>query len=234
MCTLTFVPLEGSRVITANRDESASRNAATLSTFKNHFSDSFLIAKEPLHGGTNLAISMGSKLQVTCLLNGAFYRHPFGEKYRMSRGLMVLESLNFPLIEDFLNFEFDGIEPFTLVRFSDVIEELRWDGQKTHYKTINVNSPHIWSSAQLYDQEIIAERKKWFDQALLSDPLNAKTLADFHHSGGVGDKYNDLVMNRKGMVQTVSISQIEIESNSKVARHWNLIDNSYSAFDLNS
>lgn len=232
MCTLTFVPFEGNRVITANRDESMRRNAATLSEFKNQNSESFLIAKEPLHGGTNLAISKGEFSQVTCLLNGAFQHHTFGGTYRLSRGLMVLDSLNFPHLKDFLGFNFEGIEPFTLVRFSDIIEELRWDGQKAHYKTFDDKIPHIWSSAQLYAPEIILKRKKWFDETLRHNPLNAESLADFHHNGGTGDGINDMVMNRAGLVQTVSISQIEITKHLQEARHWNLIDDTFNVFDL--
>ncbi len=60
-------------VITANRDESPLRKAAGLDLHETKDGRTFYIAREPVHGGTNMAI--GKNGSVAVLLNGAFYPH---------------------------------------------------------------------------------------------------------------------------------------------------------------
>jgi hypothetical protein len=68
--------------------------------------------------------------------------------------------------------------------------------------------PHIWSSATLYTDEVIKERKTWFNTWVTQNQSFDKDAAlMFHHFGGNGDKENDLVMNRNEK-KTVSISCI--------------------------
>lgn len=232
MCTLTYVPVSTGAIVTTNRDESPARNANALSTYLNASQEQFLIAKEPLHGGTNIAISEERTPSITVLLNGAFHAHKFGLKYRLSRGLMVLESLNQNSLAAFAEFDFNGIEPFTMVRIGRRIEELRWDGNNLHSIEKDVSGPHIWSSAQLYSREVIKAREEWFQNMLNSQPWAAKSLADFHHKGGNGDLENDLVMNRREMVKTVSISQSSWSEKSNEVRHWNLEKNQESRFNF--
>lgn len=230
MCTLTYVPVSGGAIVTTNRDESPKRNANALSTYLNFSQSPFLIAKEPLYGGTNIAISQEPNPMVVVLLNGAFHAHKFGLKYRMSRGLMVLESLNYATLSAFEAFGFEGVEPFTMVRIGTQIEEVRWDGKQMYYTNKDVSKPHIWSSAQLYSPAIIRARETWFETWLRNKPLTAETMADFHHNGGIGDLANDLVMNRQEMVKTVSISQSAWTGHSNQVHHWNLENNQESSY----
>jgi hypothetical protein len=182
------------------------------------------MAKEPVHGGTNLAV--GSSRKAVVLLNGAFEPHPFGGVYRRSRGLMVLDFLDFSDIEAFADsYNFDGIEPFTLVAFEGSIGELRWDGTNLHRAKFNPGSPHIWASAQLYTPAAREKRKVWFEDLLVqrSEEIDPAVIFDFHLRGGDGDPENDMVMNRFDLVRTVSISQLSSNRDTATLRHLNLL-----------
>ncbi len=92
MCTLTYVPLKNEKIITANRDESPSRNASLLSPYFSAGGQAFYIAEEPLRGGTNIALGQNGRHSV--LLNGAFEPHNMHQTYGMSRGIVLLKSLD--------------------------------------------------------------------------------------------------------------------------------------------
>lgn len=220
MCTVSYLPKAYGSIVTANRDETPSRNADGLSSYPNKHDQEFLIAKEPMHGGTNLAIG---KEFTTVLLNGAFLPHERKLNYRRSRGLVVLDSLNFSSLNS-LNEEFlDGVEPFTLLRFGETIEELRWDESVAHYRTYGLGKPLIFASSQLYSREALNKRKKWFDDLLHRETPSSAEIWNFHVSGGDGDPENDMVMNRSNMVCTVSISQVKTLPKKKELRHLDLL-----------
>lgn len=226
MCTLTFIPQQRGSIITANRDENPLRNASGLSSFTNQKGNGYLITREPVYGGTNLAIDLDGPL--TTLLNGAFGQHLHGGKYRMSRGIMVLESLEFDDLFQFSReFDFENIEPFTLVRFSDVIQEIRWDGKVITPFTLDPATPHIWASPQLYSGRAIEKRKVWFANFVnRNGSLSPDDIFDFHQLAGDGDVENDLVMNRGNQVRTVSITQVAREVDIQHIRHLNLLEDS--------
>ncbi len=233
MCTLTYVPQKTGAVITANRDESPLRNANGLAPYKTRQGSNYYIAREPVHGGTNMAI--GKNGGVAVLLNGAFDSHSHKPPYRLSRGLLLLESLESENLKMFANrFDFSGIEPFTLVFLHQRIEEIRWDGKDIHYAEFNEEQPKLWASAQLYSKAVRAKRQKWFNELLRSENANAEDVLDFHLTGGDGDIENDLVMNRGGLVQTVSVTQFnrQIQAPSKL-QHFNLVDNLRETFSWN-
>lgn len=226
MCTLTYVPLKSGKVITSNRDESPLRNASVLSPYISKTQEEYLIAEEPLQGGTNTAI--GKNNRNTILLNGAFEPHDMTRKYGMSRGIVLLKSLDyqnaFAFADDFL---FENIQPFTLVDFQDTsIREIRWDGEKLHKATFPIDEPHIWASAQMYLDKAQQDRKTWFEEILKLKNLNADKTLDFHFNGGNGDPENDMVMKRGNMVQTVSISQVSEYGNKKEIKHYDLVNDS--------
>ena len=224
MCTLTYLPnTKNGRVITANRDESPSRKASVLSEYRNSNGIKYFIAKEPLRGGTNVAISPGKRMSV--LLNGAFEPHRMGGEYLKSRGILLLESLEFQdsfHLAD--NTPFTGIEPFTLIDFQENVKEIRWDGKKLHQKTIRQDIPHIWASAQLYSKDTLRKRELWFSELLQKSP-DGEDVLKFHFEGGDGDPENDLVMNRDNLVRTVSITQMRERLGKGSIHHYDLLEN---------
>ncbi len=230
MCTLTYIPVADGGIVTANRDEDPNRNSNALSEYENDSGTRYLIAKEPRFGGTNIAISKENKPVISTLLNGAFHTHEFGKTYRLSRGLMVLASLNYPSLNAFQSFDFNQIEPFTMVRVSGQIEELRWDGKQRYFVEKEISKPHIWSSAQLYSTEVRNAREKWFEELLVSGSQDSELMSRFHHEGGIGDIENDLVMNRNNRVRTVSITQSAWSRKGNQVHHWDLINKKESDF----
>ncbi len=222
MCTLTYVPHAKGYIVTINRDESPARNASELSRYKSGRLD-FLIAREPVHGGTNLAISR--KGEVTTLLNGAFKPYDPFLSYGRSRGLILLDSLLFETLYLFAEkHTLTNVEPFTLVRLGSGIDELRWDGQQAHFNQYDLTEPRIWASAQLYSIEFLKKREKWFADLLSgSADITAGLLKDFHLYGGEGDPANDMVMNRSDLVKTVSVSQATVQFGSVQISHCDLI-----------
>lgn len=230
MCTLTYVPLKSGRVITSSRDESPLRNASLLSPYISKTQEEYFIAEEPLRGGTNTAIGKDSRN--TILLNGAFKPHDMTKTYGMSRGIVLLKSLDFQnafvYADDFL---FEKIQPFTLVDFQDTaIREIRWDGEKLYRATYPVDEPHIWASAQMYLDKAQQDRKDWFKQLLKLENLDADKILDFHFNGGNGDLENDMVMNRMNLVQTVSITQVSELGNKKDILHCDLVGDSETEY----
>ncbi len=225
MCTLTYVTGQQGRIITINRDENSKRNARVLSPFETPDSKKYFIAKEPVHGGTNVAVLESKAPQVNVLLNGAFEPHAFGKTYRLSRGIMVLESLEFKNLKSFSEeYNFNQIEPFTLVRFDKAIEELRWDASRVHYRQFDPDTPVIWSSAQLYSPQSRAKREAWFDAWLKTHEISAQSLGEFHHKAGEGKPESDLIMHIGNQVETVSITQVADAQDHAGVTHWNIVD----------
>lgn len=214
MCTLTFLPLsERGFLLTSNRDESPLRMRAHKPEIKSVGERSVIYPMDGKAGGTWIVVA--NDRRTACLLNGAFARHEMGGTYRLSRGIVVLDSFKYPDFNAFVeDYDFEGIEPFTYVDISDLenglaIREMRWDGLTVKTADFDAQIPQIWSSAQLYLPEVIQKRKDWFGRWLKQHPQY--TLADiraFHRFGGEGDIYNDIRMNRDGMVQTVSTTAI--------------------------
>lgn len=221
MCTVTFTPTVSGNVIVANRDEDPQRSASGLSLYPTSQGNNFHIAREPKYGGTNMAIGVNGSTYV--LLNGAFVPHEFGKTYRMSRGLLMLESLEAANLKSFSkDFNFQCIEPFTLLRMASKIEEIRWDGDHLHYFEKDTSLPWIWASAQLYNKEALDNRQLWY-KALLQQNPTKEALLNFHLKGGDGDPHNDMVMNRKNMVRTVSVTMVARDAAESIVQHVDLI-----------
>lgn len=169
MCTVTFVPTQNGYILTSSRDEQKAR--PTIFPKKYSIGDKMLIfPKDELAGGTWIATD--EKHRTACLLNGAFENHIKKERYRKSRGLILLESFAFSSINDFSNqVDLENIEPFTLLLIdsSPNLEfvEMRWDGTKKYIKNIDINLPQIWSSATLYPAEVRKKEKIGLKNSLL-------------------------------------------------------------------
>ena len=236
MCTLTFIPQKEGFLFTVNRDESPQRAAGKpiVKQFEKH---KLWLAPEPISGSSNLVVNTETG-RIVVLLNGAFIHHKHQPPYRKSRGVVVLEAFEALSLKNmFETYDFEGIEPFTLVMFdSNDLGELRWDGTKVHFTEKDIITPQIWSSAMMYRGKWQQERDRWFHEFLVENPRPTdQELLWFHHHAGAHDSENGLVMNRLNMVRTVSVSQIAIESNRcKVFLHDLMQEKEYRAeFSLN-
>ena len=129
MCTVTYIPQgKNEFILTQNRDESPNRPADIL-VKANRNGKEILFPQDAGAGGTWIAISDSN--QLIAVLNGAFSKHSHEPPYRKSRGIMALEFFDFSDAEHFFRaFDFEGIEPFTMVIYDDgKLFDFRWDGQ---------------------------------------------------------------------------------------------------------
>lgn len=209
MCTVTYIPRQaGNFILTSNRDEHASRSPQQLTQVEQN-GQQLVFPRDTAAGGTWIASSDANR--VVCLLNGAFEGHDRTPPYRRSRGLMVLDFFSFKKTGDFFrNYLFQGMEAFTMI----IVErgqlwEFRWDEKQKFITQLDEEKPHIWSSATLYNANVQQKRQQWFDNWIKKNRIfNPENILLFHKTAGDGDPWNDVVMNRNDVVQTVSITSI--------------------------
>ncbi len=209
MCTVTYLPKGGHQfILTSNRDEAPQRNSRELAS-EVHSGHSLLFPRDASAGGTWIAASAEGR--VVCMLNGAFEPHHRQPPYRRSRGLMALDYFHFPAVEAFLRqYTFAGMEAFTMLIFeAGRVLDVRWDHTQLYQQELDPSQPHIWSSAPLYPAPVRRKRELWFRQWLQQQDYSRQAILNWHYTAGDGDVWNDVVMNRDGLVRTLSISSIE-------------------------
>ncbi len=214
MCTVTFLPNGKSPFLTSNRDEQTLRQAASLPEIVPFSSGRMLYPADGKAGGTWIACHENGNAMV--LLNGGFEKHIPKPPYRKSRGLIFLDIFDHARPSE--NFSFvplDAIEPFTLVIWDSTgLTETRWDGEHKFVTTLDAGQAHIWSSVTLYDDAVRKKREDWFAVWLSqhTEP-SMQDIMRFHQFDGNGDTTNGILMNRDGLLQTVSITSIALSDN---------------------
>jgi uncharacterized protein with NRDE domain len=226
MCTVTYLPQSNDGfLLTSNRDEAPSRSPENLDT--THIGGTqLLFPRDTIAGGTwIIAASDGTTV---CILNGAFFKHRHQPPYRRSRGLMALDFFSFRTTPDFLKqYTFEGMEPFTMIllRKGDV-REIRWDAKRLTAHKKDATKPHIWSSATLYTPEYQLKRENWFTEWLRQqETYERQAILHWHRTAGEGDPENDVVMNRNGIVRTVSITSIACQADQLSLAYHDLLRN---------
>ena len=123
--------------------------------------------------------------------------------------MTILSSDN--VITSIENYNFDDIEPFTLViadwntnlRFFELI----WDGIQKHFTELPLE-PKIWSSSTLYSEVMKKERLQWFEDLKAENKFDSKAMLNFHKTAGKGNLDYGVIMDRH-YVKTTSITQVE-------------------------
>jgi hypothetical protein len=213
MCTVSFIPVNNKFYLTSNRDEKPERKSAYPPTVYCGKGSGLLYPKDATAGGSWICLNENGNAAV--LLNGAFKKHIPEGSYRLSRGLIVLEiaAAERPMVS-FSRIDLSDIEPFTIILFeTGSLYECRWDGRQKHCVQLKNYRPYIWSSATLYDGEVVKKRELWFMKWLNKNPNpTQEDILLFHQFTGDGDINNDLKMNRDGKMLTVSVTGIELEN----------------------
>ncbi|MEN9569986.1 MAG: hypothetical protein RL172_1217 [Bacteroidota bacterium] len=225
MCTVTYLPTREGCYLTSNRDEQPKRKIALPPAIYAGPQYSLLYPKDAAAGGSWIAASQNGNAAV--LLNGAFNPHIPNPPYSRSRGLVFLDIIGHPTPAAFFTLlNLQGIEPFTLVLFQQgKLYECRWDAVDKHCKALDATEPHIWSSATLYSPAIIQKRQSWFSQWLQQQPIySAASILAFHQFAGDGDGNNDVLMNRNGLMQTVSITCMHISKQACQMKYADLLN----------
>jgi len=225
MCTISFIPADNRVFITHSRDENKRRSRAIPPKEYTINGTRLLFPRDGDAGGSWIACNRNGAAAV--LLNGAFTKHVYQPPYKKSRGLAFLDiATAADLLTGYRTTDLEGIEPFTVILWNNnALYECRWDGVQKHISMPDPRLPHTWSSVTLYDESVIAIRKKWFCEWLQrSAGPSMEAVIAFHLSAGDGDPKNDLLMNR-GEVFTVSITAMEITKGYTAMNYLDLKDN---------
>lgn len=218
MCTVTYVPLRDSILLTSNRDEQIVRGAAAMPEKYRQKSGEILMPKDGQAGGTWIAMHHNGNAMV--LLNGAFKKHIPNPPYRKSRGLIFLDIFDgHSPIANFNAIDLTDIEPFTVVIWErGELAEARWDGLGKYVTPLSVSEPRIWSSVTLYNDDVTAKRRSLFDRWLKETSYKTAEEIRLFHEFAHDDEIA-VRMGGNGMLQTISITGIEI-TNSKAVMHY--------------
>ncbi|WP_080055788.1 hypothetical protein [Spirosoma aerolatum] len=214
MCTVTYLPTEPTGyILTHSRDEKAIRPVAKLPRTVDIGGVAITFPQDPQGQGTWMASGFrDAESPVTvCLLNGAFTAHRSAPPYRHSRGLVPLHVFTYPSVEAFIGtYDFTGLEPLTLLIAEEGrLIELRWNGNRLFVAEKDPGQPYIWSSATLYTPEVIRQREGWFREWCQQHPdYSVEAIRRFHQVGGTGDAENNLRMNRRNEMLTVSLTSV--------------------------
>lgn len=148
---------------------------------------------------------------------------------------MALDFFAFDHATAFLKaYQFAGMEPFTMIVWEKgQLMEVRWDEQRLHLSSLNAQEPHIWSSATLYNAEVREMRKNWFREWLShNNTFSRETAFDFHFNAGNGDPENDVIMNRRNIVRTVSVTSIVQNPSYANILYKDLLAGNQAAYEL--
>jgi len=235
MCTVSYIKHKDGFSLTSNRDEVSTRPTITPKIYSEN-NLNIIYPKDKIAGGTWIATA-DNQVSV-CLLNGGFKAHDRRLPYDRSRGQVLKERLLFKTNKAFCQeVNLKNVEPFTLLMIdhaSDVdFVELVWDGRQKHAREIDPDQHHIWASSTLYNTEQRALRKTWFLEFLGSkEQFEFKDIMRFHTESHTKEKAYDIVMERSGMLKTVSVSQINLTEKEKSFDYLDLVDNSKVKLNL--
>ncbi len=220
MCTVSFLPLsETDFILTSNRDESIIRKPAEFP----YRSNDLLFPRDGKAGGSWIVSSKQGK--TLCLLNGGFEKHISKPPYRISRGQVVLAVFDYPDFESFVEeYELNGVEDFTLVMVdhhdATQLYELRWDGTTKHFKQLDASQTHLWCSATLYPKEVAEKRTTWFQQWTSENKFTLDGIRKFH---AFGSKGNDLKINLKNILKTISITSVIKKEGKHLMKYFDIV-----------
>ncbi|MCB9045836.1 MAG: NRDE family protein [Chitinophagales bacterium] len=225
MSTVTYLPYKDKIFITVNRDDRPSKSGAIAPTVKKVESGKILYPQSDKSGGTWIGIHNNGNSMV--LLNGAFAPHIRKDKYRRNRGLVFLDIFDSDNpVKKFNEIDLHDIEPFTLVvwlKQNGTLWEMRWDEYEKFVTSLPADMPNMWSSVTLFDEAMIARRRKRFDEWRLSQKkITGEAIRWFHEHGGEGFERMNLNLN-KGATHTLSITGIEISEDRSVMYYHDLV-----------
>lgn len=241
MCTVSYIPptKKSSFVLTSNRDEKEFRPTLPPEIYP-YGNCKLVFPKDEKAGGSWIA--MNDKGNINCLLNGGFVAHQKQEYHTKSRGTILLDFTTSALSihEYFAKIDLGNVEPFTIVALRQSngtiqdFSEFIWDGNDKHFRQLDINSPYIWSSVTLYNQEHRKTRREWFEQFYKEHKSNItkEKIFDFHSGNHTNDTSINLIMQREGGLKTVSITQVSALGQTLQMNYSDLLNNSVKKIEL--
>ncbi|MBO9611100.1 MAG: NRDE family protein [Dyadobacter sp.] len=218
MCTVTYIPTEKGAFLTSNRDEHIDRAPAEPPVTR-YTGGTLTYPKDAHAGGTWIALK--GRRDAAVLLNGGFANHERKPSYRRSRGLVMLEIVEADSpVRCFETISFEGIEPFTLILFTDCrLFRCTWDGSRKHRSELDARQPHIWASATLYSQEAQQMRSEKLQQWYRQADVNEESILNFHLGKDVRFDAGHSFNAQRGAMATVSVTSIDLSS-AEPAMHY--------------
>jgi uncharacterized protein with NRDE domain len=230
MCTVSFVYANDSFLLTSNRDEKITRPSAIEPKIYQTESKKIIYPKDAKAGGTWFVVDEFGNAII--LLNGGKTKHIAKEKYRLSRGVIVLELMaSNAIVSTWKTIDLTDIEPFTLLVLEDKQPfQLQWSGEEKFTDKLEINQTYIWSSSTLYAPDIQKQRADWFAKYMNDNKeISAEKMKFFHKNTAPKDDKNGLIINRNNLYKTLSVTQAVISGNSVFVHHSDLIqDKDYS------
>jgi hypothetical protein len=225
MCTVSFYKKEEQVIITSNRDESSDRPLAIAPQAQLYKGRKLFFPKDPKAGGTWFVVNNYGATFV--VLNGAKEKHNSQPPYKKSRGIIVLELASAIDCEKaWSNIDLNRIEPFTLVVYKDnKLLQFRWDEKNKETLCLNTMQPHIWSSATLYEPNVIKQREAWFTEFISgsSHSITSDNIIHFHTHTQIDDIENGILINRGEKMLTKNVTQLVLDEKQFTLLHMDLI-----------
>ena len=217
MCTVTYIPTgKDTYILTHNRDESIKRPLASPPV-KRKLEEKFTVYPvDPVGMGTWVGFS--DEGRVASLLNGGTERHEHNPPYRHSRGLVIPALFKYKsFIEFYTGFDFEGLEPFTLLVFEHGnIYELIHNENATRFQSLDSEKPFIYSSSTLYSDSRIQERKlKFLEWFFLTDQIDQQKILDLHRQFRFEKEADQSLIPAGHILKTVSITSV-VKGNDKL------------------
>lgn len=233
MCTVTFINHNGKVIITSNRDEKITRpKAINPKTYFQKVKKIFY-PKDPKAGGTWYVVDEYGNVIV--LLNGAEEKHIVKEKYRKSRGVIVIEIIESEkLLDTWEKLDLIDIEPFTLIVYTNNrLYKLQWNEEEKIKIEVDLKKPQIWSSSTLYSNEMRKNKEKLFEDFIKNEKnLNSQSVLKFHKFTQNINFSNDIVTNNDSILKTLSITQTVIHKNKLNFKYLDLQINEFVETNL--
>ncbi len=210
MCTVSYIPKENGFILTSNRDESPLRVTRLPMEEVLANGTKIIFPQDASKGGSWIA--MDEYGRAACLLNGAFQNHKKQDKYRASRGKIVIAAFEAESFESFLSdLSLENIEPFTLLLVSSgKLQTLVWDGDRKHMSDLATDTPHLWSSSTLYSREQHTAKLEFFVNSLGMNKTTESGILKIHGS----EKDTPFIL-REDNISTVSITQLSFNGKQR-------------------
>ncbi len=232
MCTLSYIRTHDTQIFTSIRDVHESRQETAAPIVIDNDNTKICYTPDPKSGGTWLAVSSTQKIAV--LLNGGTKKHVPQAAYAVSRGQLLMDVIQSQDSSATIEaYDLSKVEPCTVVVYhQNLFVQFIWDGTTLSKKYLDINTPQIWSSATLYNQQATELRQLAFQQFVFSQQNISKDHIIQFHKTAIRDSENGFIIKRDNGVCSTSITQVVISNGNSVINYEQLLTGLQSDIQL--
>lgn len=164
MCIISFYKIKDQILLTHSRDESVFRKSSLEIEERIWANEKYFAPIDQEKQGTWIFYSQKF---VACILNGGKTKpNFFRDKYKKSRGIVLLDLMKYNSVEEYIEKEnFEGIAPFTIFVYERITEKiflLFWDENTLEVKDLSSYNFVFRCSSTLYSLDKMLEIEKKF------------------------------------------------------------------------